>query len=270
MTPNVVTIAGSDPGGGAGIQADLKTFSALEVFGTTVITALTAQNTRGVAGIHPVPIEFIALQIDTLFEDISIHAVKIGMVGTAEVASTIADRLRIHQAVNIVLDPVMVAKGGSSLIDESALTALRDRLVPMATVITPNLPEGARLLDRPIPSSLAEMRQLARDLQGLGPRYVLLKGGHLPGPGSPDVLFDGIRILDFPGPRVETRNTHGTGCTLSSAIAALLARGRSIEAAVGQAKEYLTAAIRESHRLNVGHGHGPVHHFHHIWKDSSD
>ncbi len=265
MIPNVLTIAGSDPGGGAGIQADLKTFSALGVFGTTVLTALTAQNTRGVTGIHAVPISFIGQQIDTLFEDLSIDAVKIGMVGTVEVAVIIADRLKAHRAKNIVLDPVMVAKGGASLIDEHAVEALKEHLIPMARIITPNLPEGARLAGRPTPASAGEMESLVVRLHGLGPKYVLLKGGHLSGRESIDLLFDGKQVLEFRAERIETRNTHGTGCTLSSALAAFLALGRTVEEAVREAKAYLTGAIRESHRLHVGHGHGPVHHFYRQW-----
>jgi len=245
----------------------LKTFSALGAFGTTVLAALTAQNTQGVTGIHAVPVEFIAKQIDTLFEDIAIHAVKIGMVGTAEVACVVADRLEAHQAKNIVLDPVMVAKGGSSLIDDRAVGALREHLVPMATVITPNLPEGARLVGAAIPESVPEMRDLARTLHELGPEHVLLKGGHLSGNKSPDVLFNGTQFLEFTSERIETKNTHGTGCTLSSAIAAFLGLGFSVEDAVRKAKAYLTEAIREAGRLQVGRGHGPVHHFHRLWKN---
>ena len=265
MIPNVLTIAGSDPGGGAGIQADLKTFSALGVFGTAVLTVLTAQNTKGVTGIHAVPISFIGQQIDTLFEDISIQAVKIGMVGTEDVAAVIANRLQAHGAENIVLDPVMVAKGGASLIDERAVEALKKHLIPMAKIITPNLPEGARLADQPTPASVGEMELLAVRLHDLGPGYVLLKGGHMSGRESVDLLFDGKQVLEFRAERIETLNTHGTGCTLSSALAAFLALGLSMEEAVREAKGYLTGAIRESHRLQVGHGHGPVHHFYRQW-----
>jgi len=266
MIPNALTIAGSDPGGGAGIQADLKTFSALGVFGTTVIAALTAQNTQGVTGIHTIPVDFIALQIDTLYSDIRIDAVKVGMVGTAGVAAIVADRLKAQKARNIVVDPVMVAKGGASLIDNAAVAGLKESLIGMATIITPNIPEGARLTGRPQPTDIDGMRDLAAALYELGSQYVLLKGGHLTGKESVDLLYDGSTSVVLSADRIPTKNTHGTGCTLSSAVAALLAKGRTVEEAVLEAKEYITGAIRESNRLNVGHGHGPVHHFHGLWK----
>jgi hydroxymethylpyrimidine/phosphomethylpyrimidine kinase len=264
MIPNVLTIAGSDPSGGAGIQADLKTFSALGAYGMSVITALTAQNTRGVRGVQVVEPAFVAAQIDAIFEDVRVDAVKIGMVATAEIAAVIAERLHHHAARNVVLDPVMVAKSGDRLLREDAVAAVRDRLVPVARVITPNLPEAAVLLTGPEPATLAEMRQAAVALRRFGSRFVLLKGGHLIGGDSTDLLFDGQVVTEFAGPRIDTRNTHGTGCTLSSAIAALLPRHDMIEA-VRQAKAYLTGAIAASHRLTVGGGHGPVHHFHALW-----
>lgn len=265
MIPNVLTIAGSDPSGGAGIQADLKAFSALGAYGMAVLAALTAQNTRAVTGIHAVPPDFIAAQIDAIFADIRVDAVKIGMVGVREAVAAVADRLAHHQARNIVLDPVMVAKSGDQLLDPDAVAAVRDLLVPMAAVITPNLPEAGVLLNWPAPDSPNAMREAARALHGLGPRLVLLKGGHLTGGDSPDLLFDGVSFTELPARRIDTKNTHGTGCTLSAAIAALLPLHSNAAVAVADAKAYISGAIAASDRLNVGHGHGPVHHFHALW-----
>ncbi len=266
MIANVLTIAGSDPSGGAGIQADLKTFSALGAYGTTVVTALTAQNTRGVRSFQVVEARFVADQIDAIYDDIRIDAVKIGMVATAEIAAVIAERLAHHRACNVVLDPVMVAKSGDRLLAEDAVVALRDRLAPIAQVITPNLPEAAVLVDGPVPGTLAEMREAVQGLHRLGPDWVLLKGGHLVGQDSTDLLFDGQTITELPALRIATRNTHGTGCTLSAAIAALLPRFATVEA-VRRAKAYVTAALTASHRLTVGGGRGPVHHFHALWTE---
>ena len=268
MIANVLSIAGSDPSGGAGIQADLKTFSALGAYGMTVITALTAQNTRGVRSVQVVDPAFVAEQIDAIFDDVRVDAVKIGMVATAEIAAVVAERLRHHAARNVVLDPVMVAKSGDRLLREDAVVAVRSHLVPLAQVITPNLPEAAVLIDRAEPASLAEMRQTVRDLHRLGSRWVLLKGGHLTGADSPDLLFDGNTITELPGRRIETRNSHGTGCTLSAAIAALLPRYDMVEASQ-RAKAFLTAALAASDRLTVGSGHGPVHHFHALWSEDA-
>jgi hydroxymethylpyrimidine/phosphomethylpyrimidine kinase len=268
MIANVLTIAGSDPSGGAGIQADLKTFSALGAYGMSVLTALTAQNTRGVRSFQVVDPAFVADQIDAIFDDVQVDAVKIGMVATADVAAIIADRLRHHAARNVVLDPVMVAKSGDRLLREDAVAAIRDLLVPLAQVITPNLPEAAVLAAGAIPASLADMRQTVRDLHRLGSQFVLLKGGHLAGSDSTDLLFDGQTITELPDRRVDTRNTHGTGCTLSAAIAALLPRFGMVEA-TRRAKAYLTAALTASDRLTVGSGHGPVHHFHALWTEDA-
>jgi hydroxymethylpyrimidine/phosphomethylpyrimidine kinase len=268
MIANVLSIAGSDPSGGAGIQADLKTFSALGAYGMSVVTALTAQNTRGVRSFQVVDPAFVADQIDAIFEDVRVDAVKIGMVATAEVAAVIAERLRRHAARNVVLDPVMVAKSGDRLLQDDAVAAIRDLLVPLAQIITPNLPEAAVLIAGAIPASLADMRQTMRDLYRLGSHFVLLKGGHLAGDDSTDLLFDGVTMTELPAHRIVTRNTHGTGCTLSAAIAALLPRLDMVEAA-RQAKAYLTAALVASDRLTVGGGHGPVHHFHALWKQDS-
>ena len=263
--PIVLTIAGSDPSGGAGIQADLKTFSALGAYGGAVVTALTAQNTRGVTGIHNVPPEFVALQIDTVFADLRIDAVKIGMISTADIARAVAASLRRAGASNVVLDPVMVAKSGDALLDRAAVGALRDELLPLSTVITPNLPEAGVLLDAEPPRTLAEMHNAARALLRLGPAHVYLKGGHLCGDDSPDLLYDGQHMIELRARRVHTRNTHGTGCTLASAIAALLPQRPTVRAAAEDAKAYLTAAIAASDSLHVGAGHGPVHHFHRLW-----
>jgi hydroxymethylpyrimidine/phosphomethylpyrimidine kinase len=266
MIANALTIAGSDPSGGAGIQADLKTFSALGVYGCAVMTALTAQNTRAVTGIHAVPPAFIAEQIDTLFADVRVDAVKIGMAGAAAANDVIAERLVAHGARNIVVDPVMVAKSGDRLLPEDAVASVRDRLLPIATVITPNLEEAADLLRRPAALDMAGMRETARALHALGPRYVYLKGGHLGGAESPDVIFDGVAFTELPGVRIATKNTHGTGCTLSSAIAALLAKNTPPLEAFRAAKAWLSDAIRRADELSVGSGHGPVHHFHAVWK----
>lgn len=263
---NVLSIAGSDPSGGAGIQADLKTFSALGVYGMAVATALTAQNTRGVTGIHIVPPDFVAEQIRTVFADISVSAVKIGMIADAAIAGAVAEVLARHVDVPVVLDPVMIAKGGASLLTDDAVTVLRTRLLPLATVVTPNLPEAAALLGEPEARDREEMAGQARRLVGLGAKAVLVKGGHLSGNDSPDVLASAAGLTWFEAPRVATRNTHGTGCTLSSATAAELAKGASPEEAVAVAKTYVAGAIDAADALNVGSGHGPVHHFHALWK----
>ena len=268
MIANVLSIAGSDPSGGAGIQADLKTFSALGAYGMSVITALTAQNTRGVRSVQVIDPAFVAEQIDAIFDDVRVDAVKIGMVATAEIATVVAERLRHHVARNVVLDPVMVAKSGDRLLREDAVAAVRSHLVPLAQVITPNLPEAAVLIEGAELASLADMRRTVRDLHRLGSRWVLLKGGHLTGADSPDLLFDGDTITELPGRRIETRNSHGTGCTLSAAIAALLPRFSMIEA-TRRAKAYLTDALAASNRLTVGSGHGPVHHFHALWTEDA-
>ncbi len=259
--PNVLSIAGVDPSGGAGIAADLKTFAALGAYGMAAVTALIAQNTHGVTGVRLVEPGFVAEEIDAVFDDIRVDAVKIGMVGDAGIAVAIADALRRHKAAHIVLDPVMVAKSGDALLAPDAVAAIRDRLIPLAEVVTPNLPEAAVLLGMPEPVDRGGMRRMARDLMRLGPASVLLKGGHLAGPESTDVFFDGGTIDEFPAPRIATRNTHGTGCTLSSAIAALLPRHPRLEA-IRRAKQYVTGAIAAADQLDVGGGHGPLNHFH--------
>ncbi len=268
--PNVLTIAGSDSGGGAGIQADLKTFSALGAFGCSVITALTAQNTRAVTAIHDVPPEFVTAQLDAVFDDIEIAAVKIGMLSRPEVIVAVAEALQRHRADNIVLDPVMVAKSGDRLLREEAVGALRERLLPLATLITPNLPEAGVLLGIEPARDQAGMTRMAKALREIGPRAVLVKGGHLEGPQSIDVLDDGSGEAEvLVAPRIATSHSHGTGCTLSSAIAAYLAHGRPLRESVRAAKAYLTDALRAADQLRVGHGHGPVHHFHALWTDQA-
>ena len=264
--PNVLAIAGVDPSGGAGVLADVKTISALGAYACGVVAALTAQNTRAVTGVFPVPPAFVAEQIDTLFADVAIAAVKIGMLGQAGVITTVADRLRHWQARRIVLDPVMVAKSGDALLEKSAVGALREALLPLATVITPNLPEAGVLLEGRAPESRKEMERAAERLRAAmahdGERWVLLKGGHLASGDAIDLLHDGDRMIELTGARIDTKNTHGTGCALSSALAALLPQSPDVPAAARRAKEWLSAAIRESGRLSVGSGHGPVHHFH--------
>ncbi|EIQ00617.1 phosphomethylpyrimidine kinase [Opitutaceae bacterium TAV1] len=266
MIPNLLTIAGVDPSGGAGVFADLKTFSALGAYGTGVIAALTAQNTQGVTGVQPVPVAFIVQQIDTLFADVRIDAVKLGMLGDAATVTTVADGLRRHHVRRLVVDPVMVAKSGHHLLAREAVDALCREILPLAEVLTPNLPEAAVLLgNRPAPRTLDEMRDAARALRALGPRIIMLKGGHLDGPESIDIVDDGRAQYELRAPRVSTKNTHGTGCTLSAAIAALLPHASDPIDAIRAAKDYISKAIAASGQLDVGHGHGPVHHFHALW-----
>ena len=265
MISNALTIAGSDSGGGAGIQADLKTFSALGVYGASVVTAVTAQNTREVRAIHAVPPEFVAQQIDTVTDDIRIDAVKLGMLGSATVIEAVAERIQTERLRQVVLDPVMVAKSGDKLLRDDAVEALRRTLLPGVSVITPNLPEAAALLDDVPINDVGEMESVARRLLALGPTYVLLKGGHLAGNECPDLLVSNDEQHWFQAERIATKNTHGTGCTLSSATAAWLARGETMPSAVAKAKAYLDAALRCADELSVGHGHGPVQHFHASW-----
>ena len=265
MTAIVLTIAGSDSGGGAGIQADLKTFSALGSYGCTVITALTAQNTQGVTGVMEVPPAFVSAQIDAVFADLEVAAVKIGMLGSAGVVEAVAAGVERWRPRWVVLDPVMVAKSGDKLLADDAVQALRDRLVPLAHVITPNLPEAAVLLGEAPVSTIDAMPAQAERLLRLGTEAVVLKGGHLDSAESPDLLHSREGSTWLEAARVATRHTHGTGCTLSSAITAFLAQGLPLPAAVADAKTYLNAAIAAADQLAVGKGHGPVHHFHHIW-----
>jgi hydroxymethylpyrimidine/phosphomethylpyrimidine kinase len=261
-TPVALTIAGSDSSGGAGIQADLKTFAALGVFGASAITALTAQNTIEVTGIHVVPPDFVHAQIDAVFADLTVAAVKIGMVAQRATAEAIADTLARWPQAKVVLDPVMVATSGARLLEAEAVDALRLHLIPKAAIITPNLPEAAMLLDEPLAGSPAAIEAQGRRLLTLGCGAVLIKGGHGEGSESVDYLVSGSGTVLLPAPRVATQNTHGTGCSLSSAITAGLAKGEALEAAVRSAKAWISMAIAAADRFTVGHGHGPIHHFH--------
>ncbi|MEJ0091948.1 MAG: bifunctional hydroxymethylpyrimidine kinase/phosphomethylpyrimidine kinase [Methylocella sp.] len=271
MAPNLLAIAGSDPSGGAGIQADLKTFAALRCYGMAVITALTAQNTHGVFAVHAPPPNFIAEQIDAIFADIDVAAVKIGMLASAAIVEVVADRLAVHKPQFIVLDPVLVATSGDALAASDVGPAMIRHLFPLATLVTPNLAEAAALSGHAtIGRAIVEdesVRAAARQLQSLGAKAVLIKGGHAEGASSDDVLFDGPARQLFSAPRVATKNTHGTGCTLSSAIAAYLGHGLPLAYAVGAAKSYLTGALKAADELNVGHGHGPAHHFYDLWRN---
>lgn len=264
MTPIALTIAGSDSGGGAGIQADLKAFSALGVYGASVITALTAQNTRAVTMVEPASPAMIAAQITAVFDDLDIRAVKLGMLGGADAILTVAAGLA-GRGVPIVLDPVMVAKSGDALLPDEAVTTLRDALLPMASLLTPNLPEAARLLDRAPATTVAAMEDQGRALMTLGAAAVLMKGGHAAGDICTDLLITATGTHALTAPRLATRNTHGTGCTLSAAIVAGLAQGMDMVQAVTRAHAYLQGAIAAADSLKVGHGHGPVHHFHAVW-----
>ncbi len=255
--PRCLTIAGSDSGGGAGIQADLKTFQALGVFGMSAITALTAQNTLGVRGIHEVPPEFVALQIDAVAEDIGVDAAKTGMLASGAIIEAVAAAVQRHAITNLVVDPVMIAKSGDRLLHDAAQDAMKRRLLPLALVVTPNVPEAEALTGVTIDGD-ASIEAALHALHALGPAWVLLKGGHLAASDATDFLYDGAHVHTFTGPRIATRNTHGTGCTYASAITAWIARGLAVPDAIHHAKAYLTRAIRDS--LDLGHGHGPLHH----------
>ncbi|MGO0308970.1 bifunctional hydroxymethylpyrimidine kinase/phosphomethylpyrimidine kinase [Endozoicomonas acroporae] len=268
-TPIALTIAGSDSGGGAGIQADLKTFSALGAYGCSVITALTAQNTVGVQGIFDVSPAFVREQLDSVFSDLNISAAKVGMLSQPEVIDAVARAVSDYQPKYLVVDPVMVATSGDVLLQEAAIDNLRRKLIPKATLITPNLPEAAVLLNCPRPESLADMVAMIDPLMALGASAVLLKGGHLASDRgnnqAVDLFHDGNTLHQLESPWIETRNTHGTGCTLSSAVTALLARDYPLIDAVRSAKEYIAGAIGHADQLNIGSGHGPVHHFYRTW-----
>ena len=261
MIPNVLSIAGSDPSGGAGIQADIKAISANGAFAMAAITALTAQNTQGVTAIHLVPSDFVKGQIAAIFEDIRVDAVKIGMIANAGIAAAVAQSLQAQTGIPIVLDPVMIAKGGAALLQADAVNTLRDTLLPMATLLTPNLPEAAHLLGTKPATTRAEMAAQGLALCALGPQAVLMKGGHLDGAESPDCLVTTDDVTWFEAARTQTVNNHGTGCTLSSALAAQLAHGQTPTAATTAAKSYVANAIAHADALSVGSGHGPTHHF---------
>jgi hydroxymethylpyrimidine/phosphomethylpyrimidine kinase len=265
MTPIALTIAGSDSSGGAGIQADLKTFSALGVYGASVVTALTAQSTKAVCAIHAVPAEFVQAQIDAVLSDLAVGAVKIGMVWRREVIETIAAALRRWRQTKVVLDPVMVATSGDALLAPRAGEALRTALIPCALIITPNLAEAAALLEVPLARTEEEMREQGERLLALGPQAVLVKGGHAGGTQSVDLLVERTACTRLVADRLAARNGHGTGCTLSSAIAAGLAKGDDLVGAVRSAKAFVTAALAAADRLEIGSGRGPLHHFHASW-----
>lgn len=260
-----LTIAGSDSGGGAGIQADLKTFSALGAYGAAAITALTAQNTRGVSGVFPIPGEFVTEQLDALFTDLDVRAVKTGMLGGPDVVDAVAGAVARYGVRHLVVDPVMVAASGDRLVSDETIAAVHDRLVPLATLVTPNLPEAAALAgwDEVTADTMAKAGEAMR---ALGAGAALVKGGHVDGDEAVDVLVDADGTAEYRAPRVRTRNNHGTGCTLASAIAARLAHGASLREAVDVGKRYVTAALQAADTLAVGKGSGPVHHFYAWWE----
>jgi hydroxymethylpyrimidine/phosphomethylpyrimidine kinase len=261
-TPAALSIAGSDSSAGAGLQADLKTFSALGVYGATVVTAVTAQNTQGVAAIHLVPAEILAAQLDAVFSDLSIKAVKTGMLGGEEGVSAVATGLeRWAGGIPIIVDPVMISTSGSQLLAKDARKVLAGKLLPLAALLTPNLHEAAALLDLPAAQNENEMRSQAERLLALGPRAVLIKGGHLSGPEAADLFYDGFHVRRYSAPRIAAKNTHGTGCTLASAIAAFLVKGLPMEEAIAEAKAYLHGAIEQAAGLHIGSGAGPLWHF---------
>ncbi|HEX9444796.1 MAG TPA: bifunctional hydroxymethylpyrimidine kinase/phosphomethylpyrimidine kinase [Candidatus Binatia bacterium] len=261
-----LTIAGSDSGAGAGIQADLKTFAAHGVYGTSVVTAITAQNTRGVTAIFELPPEIVAAELDAVLEDIGAGAVKTGMLANAAIIEVVAEKIRRYRLKNLVVDPVMVAKSGDLLLQTEAIEALKSRLIPLAAVVTPNLPEAEELTGIH-GTRLKNMEEAARRIVGMGARSVVIKGGHRRGPAA-DLFYDGKKFRSFTAARIRTRNTHGTGCTFSAAIAANLARGEKLEEAVARAKGYMTRAIQKS--FSIGAGHSPVHHFYEFWGKRRD
>ena len=268
--PIAMTIAGSDSGGGAGIQADLKTFSALGVYGASVITALTAQNTCKVSAVYEVTPEFITEQLHTVCGDLDVSAVKIGMLHRTEIIEAVAEALLSSTIGHIVLDPVMIAKSGDDLLQDNAIDALKTHLIPLSSIITPNIPEAARLLKRKTDYIESNVEQAADRLLSLGCASVLLKGGHRTADSnSTDIFYDGNSLVPMSSPRVDTNNTHGTGCTLSAAICAHLARKEGLKDSVLLAKRYIDAAILHADQLQVGKGHGPVHHFHNFWNNQS-
>ena len=269
--PSAMTIAGSDSGGGAGIQADLKTFAALGVYGTSVLTAITAQNTVAVTAVHEIPTDMIEAQFDAVVNDIGVDAMKTGMLSSSTIIECVAASLERHSGEKhsgmpglrrLVVDPVMVAKSGDSLLREDAVGVLRERLLPLAAVVTPNIPEAETLTGRAIVTD-EDVRKAAQAIVAMGAASVVVKGGHREGPAT-DLYFDGRNFREFTSPRIETVNTHGTGCTFASAVAAGLAKGLQVEDAVGLAKEYVTEAIRRS--FPIGQGHGPLNHFYKLWQ----
>ena len=261
-----MSIAGSDSGGGAGIQADLKTFASFEVYGTSAITAITAQNTLGVTAIHDLPVAIIGSQIDAIVSDIGVDAVKTGMLSNSQIIEMVASKAKEHKLDNLVVDPVMIAKGGDRLLEESAIDSLRSVLIPLATIVTPNILEASALVCKSI-NNIEDARVAAASIVDMGARCVVVKGGHLEG-DAVDIFYDGYHFLEFSAERIHTKNTHGTGCTFASAIAAGLALGNPIEEAVAQAKIYVTEAIKWS--LSIGQGHGPLNHFYKYWSENPE
>lgn len=269
VTPIVLTIAGSDSSGGAGIQADIKAISATGSYACSVITAITAQNTQGVSSILPIPLDMVEQQLDAVFTDLNIQAVKIGMLADSDIIHLVAAKIRQYQPQYLVIDPVMVATSGDILLQQHAITTLKTELLPLADIITPNLPEAAALTGHDIPQSIDGMQAMISALRAINPHAVLLKGGHLENDSnSTDLLILASDVIELTTPRINTRNTHGTGCTLSSAIASYLAQGNTLEHATTLAKRYITAAITAADELTIGQGHGPVNHFfaghHHV------
>lgn len=255
--PRALTVAGSDSGGGAGIQADLKTFTVRKVYGMSAITAITAQNTMGVEGIHPIPLDMIGKQIEMVIEDIGVDAVKTGMLGTSEIIELVAGKLKQYHAPNIVVDPVMVAKGGAKLLQDNAVKSLITHLLPLATIVTPNIPEAEVITGSSI-KNMDDMTQAAKEIVAMGSKAVIVKGGHLEGEPL-DLLFDGIEFTTFKGTRVQTRHTHGTGCTFAACITAELAKGKGLLDSIHTAKAFISAAITKE--LGLGRGHGPTNHW---------
>lgn len=261
-TPIVLTIAGSDSGGGAGIQADIKAMSATGSFACSVITAITSQNTQGVSAIFPIPLDHVASQLDAVFSDLNVVAVKVGMLADSNIIKVVADKINQYQPKYLVIDPVMVATSGDLLLEQSAISTLKEALIPLADIITPNLPEGAALTGKPVPESEADMQDMVEELRALGAKAVLLKGGHLEqDENSNDLLILPSSTALISAKRFPTKNTHGTGCTLSSAIASYLAQGNELTQSVELGKRYISEAIAHADQLNVGQGHGPVNHF---------
>ena len=261
-TPIVLTIAGSDSGGGAGIQADIKAMSATGSFACSVITAITSQNTQGVSAIFPIPLDHVSSQLDAVFSDLNVAAVKVGMLADSSIIKVVADKVKQFQPKHLVIDPVMVATSGDLLLEQSAISTLKEELIPLADIITPNLPEGAALTGKPVPASEADMQDMVEELRALGAKAVLLKGGHLEqNENSNDLLILPTSTTLISAKRFPTKNTHGTGCTLSSAIASYLAQGNDLTRAVELGKRYISEAIAHADQLDVGQGHGPVNHF---------
>ena len=260
--PKAMTIAGSDSGGGAGVQADLKTFAALGVYGASTLTAITAQNTVAVTTVHDIPTDVITAQIDAVLTDIGADAVKTGMLSSSDIIECVCEALEVHGVQRLVVDPVMISKSGDALLREDAIGSLRTRLLPLAMVVTPNIPEAEALTETTIVSD-ADVRRAAEAIVGMGARSVVVKGGHREGPAT-DLFYDGKEFKEFTAPRFDTVNTHGTGCTFASAVAAGLARGMVLTDAVALAKDYVTEGIR--HSFSIGQGHGPLNHFYKFWK----